>query len=273
MRSNERNILQQPIRHFMNRILRTSLAASMFIASLGAATAQSNVDIGLYQDNGVLEVKVRPEADFDGIFSSLVFTIRWDANSGATLGERLQEVPAAAYMAVNKSGNLREEGSTRYMVYAGFGMTPMSSEGVSWRAGQEYTIARIPVIGQAEFELVNDAYTADKNNNGNFYAACGGADRTGIIYKGLAPSSEDGSVLIQPNPNNGRFILSFSNEVKGDVTVEMVNSIGQSVYNETIRDLEGNYKKEMDLSTQSAGAYYVKIKRGGNTSTHKVIYR
>ena len=51
------------------------------------SSAQNAVDIGLYQNNGVLEVKVRPESDFSGIFSSVVFTVRWDANSGATLGE------------------------------------------------------------------------------------------------------------------------------------------------------------------------------------------
>ncbi len=120
---------------------------------------------------------------------------------------------------------------------------------------------------------MNDAYTAERHNNANFYAALGGGDRTGTIYHGLAATGDDGSVLIQPNPNNGRFTLSFSNIDKGDVTVEIINSIGQSVYNETVRDLEGNYKKEMDLSTMGAGAYYVKLKRNGNSTSHKVIYR
>lgn len=257
----------------MNRLIRTSVFAFALAGTAGWATAQNNLDIGLYQTDGALEVKVRPEADFSGIFSSLVFTIRWDQNSSAGLGEITQDDGVASYMGVQRSGTVREEGGFRYAVYAGFGMTPMSSRGVSWQAGKEYTIARIPVTGQGEFELVNDAYTAERHNNANFYAACGGTDRTGAIYKGLAPASEDGSVLIQPNPNNGRFTLSFTNTDKGDVTVEIINSIGQSVYNETVRDLEGNYRKEMDLSPMGAGAYHVKLKRNGNTTSHKVIYR
>lgn len=257
----------------MNRTIRTTALSLILACTAGLATAQSAVDIGLYQNNGVLEVKVRPQSDFSGIFSSLVFTVRWDANSGATLGESTQEDATAAYMGVQRSGNIREEGSFRYAVFAGFGMTPMSNHGTTWQAGHEYTIASIPVTGQGEFELVNDAYTAERKNNANFYAALGGTDRTGIIYKGLAPASEDGSVLIQPNPSNGRFTLSFMNSEKGDVTVEVINSIGQSVYNETVRDLEGTYKKEMDLTTMGAGAYYVKLKRNGNTTSHKVIYR
>lgn len=257
----------------MNRMIRRSALSFILVTTACLANAQNNMDIGLYQANGVLEVKVRPESDFSGIFSSLVYTIRWDANSSAGLGESAQDADVASYMGVQRSGNVREEGGFRYAVYAGFGMQPLSSRGVSMQAGQEYTIARIPVTGQGEFELVNDAYTAERHNNANFYAACGGTDRTGIIYKGLATSAEDGSVLIQPNPNNGRFTLSFSNIDKGDVTVEIINSIGQSVYNETVRDLEGNYKKEMDLSTMGAGAYYVKLKRNGNSTSHKVIYR
>lgn len=257
----------------MNRLIRSSVLSITLAGAAGFASAQNAVDIGLYQNNGVLEVKVRPESDFSGIFSSLVFTVRWDANSNAGLGESTQDEDVASYMGLERSGNIREEGGFRYAVYAGFGMAPLSSRGTSWQAGREYVIARIPVTGQGEFELVNDAYTSDRQNNANFYAACGGTDRTGIIYKGLAPASEDGSVLIQPNPSNGRFTLSFVNDAKGDVTVEVINSIGQAVFNETVRDLEGSYKREMDLTTMGAGAYYVKLKRNGTTTSHKVIVR
>lgn len=257
----------------MIRTIRTTALSALLLASTGLAMGQQNVDIGLYQHDGILEVKVRPESDFSGIFSSLVFSIRWDSNSSASLGNSTQDEDVAGIMGIDRSGNIREQGGFRYAVYAGFGMRAMSTSGMNWQAGQEYTVLRIPVTGQGEFELVNDAYTADRQNNADYYVSLGGADRTGIIYKGLATASEDGNVLIQPNPNNGRFTLSFANAEKGDVTVEVINSIGQSVFNETVRDLEGNYKREMDLTTMGAGAYYVKLKRNGNTTSHKVIYR
>jgi len=257
----------------MNLSFRAAALSTLLASVAGLSSAQNAVDIGLYQNNGVLEVKVRPESDFSGILSTLVFTIRWDAASEAALSETLLDGPADQLVSITRSGNVRQDGSYKYMVYAGFGMNPLSSRGVTWRAGQEYTIASIPVTGQGEFELVNDAYTADRNNNANFYAACGGSDRTGMIYKGLAPAKEDGSVVIQPNPSNGRFTVSFVNAEKGDVVVEVVNSLGQAVYNETVRQMEGPYRKEMDLTAQSAGAYYVKITRGKETTSHKVIYR
>jgi hypothetical protein len=248
------------------------LAAAMLFTSV-AATAQDQVDVGLYRNGDKLEVRVRPSSNFSGIFSSLVFTIRWDRSSGATLGAVQQEGAPALYLPIAKSGAVRESGSQNYQVYAGFGVTPMDALETSWAAGNEYVIATIPVSGKGEFELLNDTWTNEAANNANYFVSLGGADRTGIIYKGLATAEEDGSVSIQPNPNNGHFIFSFSSAKPMDVTVEIMNALGQSVFNETLREFEGTYRKEMDLTSMSNGVYYLKIKRGGETSTHKIVYR
>ena len=243
------------------------------IFSMGQASAQSQVDVGLHRNGDKLEVHVRPTTSFNGIFSSLVFTIRWDRSTGASLGTIAQEGAAAQYMPVARSGGLREAGSFNYQVYAGFGMTPMDGLGASWTAGEEYVIASIPVTGKGEFELVNDAWTQEPSNNANYYVSLGGADKTGIIYKGLATAEEDGSVSIQPNPNHGVFVFSFSNSSPMDVTVEIMNALGQSVFNDTVRGFEGMYRKEMDLTSMSNGVYYLKVKRGEQNSTHKIVYR
>jgi hypothetical protein len=246
------------------------LALACFIA--GTTSAQ-NVDIGLHRNGDRLEVHLRPTADFDGIVSSLVFTIRWDRSTGATLGTLQQEGAAAQYMPVRRSGGAHEHGTFNYQVFAGFGMTPMASLEEDWKAGEEIVVASIPVSGKGEFELINDAWTREVAHNANYYISLGGQDRTGAIYKGLATAEESGGVTIQPNPNNGRFTVSFASAAPADVTVELHNALGQSVYNETLRAFEGRYTKEMDLTSMSNGAYYLKVKRNGETSTHKVVYR
>ena len=146
----------------LNHILATT-ATAVGLATTGLA--QSPVDIGMYRNGDHLDVYVRPSADFNGIASSLVFTIRWDGSTGATLGTLVQEGPAAQYLPTMRSGAVREVGSQRYQVYAGFGITPMESTGALWRAGREYLIATIPVTGKADFELVNDAWTSEPKNN------------------------------------------------------------------------------------------------------------
>jgi Secretion system C-terminal sorting domain len=168
---------------------------------------------------------------------------------------------------------VREDGNFNYQVYAGFGITPLEGLGATLEAGKEVTIASIPVTGKGEFELVNDAWTGETANNGDYYISLGGADRTGIIYKGLASAEEDGSVSILPNPNHGIFTFSFSCATTTDVTVEVMNALGQSIFNETVRDFQGTYRKEMDITSMSNGIYYLKLKRYGESSTHKIVYR
>lgn len=253
--------------------LRNALAAALIAAAALPLAAQSTVDIGLFRNGDKLEVRLRPSQDFDGILSSLVFTVRWDRNSGASLGAFSQPASAAQSVPMMKSGGVREQGAFNYQVYAGFGLTPLRDLDAPWRANQEVTIATIPVVGKGEFEIVNDAYTAEAQVNANYYVSLGGRDATGIIYKGLATAEEDGSLTILPNPNNGQFTFYFAVATPTDIVVDVVNSLGQSVFSETVRAFEGTYRKEMDLTSMSNGVYYVKVKRNGETSTHKVVYR
>ncbi len=250
-----------------------SLALGLGILMSASAANAQNVDIGLFQNNNQLEVRVKPHADFEGIFSSVVFTIKWDRSTGATLGQVQQEGASKLYIPLMRSGNVHEHGPLNYQVYAGFGTTTMVSHGARWTAGEEYVIATIPVSGKAEFELVNDSWTAVPTNNANYYVSLGGQDHTGLIYKNLATAEEDAHVLIQPNPNKGQFTFSFENGQAMDVTVEVVNSIGQSVFNDAIQGFEGTYRKEMDLTSMSNGVYYLKLKRGENNTVHKIVYQ
>lgn len=256
----------------MNRSISLSLAALAFSFALNTQ-AQGTVDIGLFhEENGQLAVKVRPSADFDGIFSSVVFTLRWDKNTDITLGDAI--VPEHAPLSTRRSGGQRESGTFNYMVYAGFGFEPMSASGARWTAGEEYTILTIPVTGKGTVELMNDEWTGATLNNGDFYASLGGHDKTGTIYKAVATTTDmDGTVSIKPNPNEGVFQFSFFSDEEADIRVEVVNSLGQSSFMDNLRKYSGLYVHDMDLTQMTEGVYYLKITRAGKTSVHKIAYQ
>lgn len=244
---------------------------ALAVAVTGAdGLAQTPVDIGLYRNGNMLDVTVRPQADFSGIASAIVFTIRWEAGSGATLGRIVQEGPVTEYLPIAPSGPLREQGAVNYQVFAGFGMTPMS--GTSWKAGQEYVVASIPFTGKGEFELVNDTWTGQVKNNANFYLSLGGIDHTGIIYKGLAHTDDDGSVSVLPNPNNGQFTFMVELSDKTNLKVEVLSTLGQSLFTDVMNGFEGTYRKDMDIRSMSAGVYFLKVTRGEQTTVHKIVY-
>ncbi len=234
--------------------------------------AQGTMDIGLFNNgNGALEVKVRPTTEFNGVFSSVVFSLRWDKNTDITLGDAVS--PENAPLNTRRSGQLREDGNFNYMVFAGFGFDEMAQVGMNWEAGAEYTILSIPVSGVGAVELVNDNWTNALHNNGDFYVSLGGMDKTGTIYKSLAATADlEGTVMIKPNPNEGHFSFSFISEEPVDLRIEVLNTLGQTAFNENLRGFSGTYVKEMDLTTMSEGIYYLRLTRGATTSVHKIVY-
>lgn len=248
-----------------------AFAAAAFALLPTGLSAQGNVDIGLFHNGGNLEVKARPTTDFDGVFSSVVFTLRWDRSTDLVLGEAV--TPENAPLTTRRSGNVHEEGMFNYMVFAGFGFDVMANNGMRWEAGKEYTILTVPVQGKGSVELVNDDWTGVATNNADFYVSLGGHDKTGVIYKNVAATTDlEGTVVIKPNPNEGLFQFSFVSSEPVDVRVEVVNTLGQSSFSQTLRNFEGTFVKDMDLTHMSEGIYYLKITRGDHTSVHKIVY-
>lgn len=258
----------------MNASTLRNSASALLMCVTSLVSAQSPVDIGLHINNGQLEVHMRPSADFDGILSSTVFTLRWENNANVELGEPAQPAGPATYIPIAPSGAVRDGGTFKYMVFAGFGFEPIRTTGSAWEGGKEYTVLTIPFSGDAVVELVNDNWTNEVTNNADYYVSLGGQDATGTIYqKSVAGTELDGAVTILPNPNDGQFMFSFMVATPSDIQVDVVNTLGQSIFTDTQRGFEGTYRKEMDIRTQSNGIYYLKISRNGEIGVHKIVYR
>ncbi len=74
-----------------------------------------------------------------------------------------------------------------------------------------------------------------------------------------------------PNPNNGRFNLSFELKEKGTTAIEITNKNGQPVYSEKLKNFSGKFSKEMDLSSEEKGIYYLTVKQGKNVLMRKLL--
>lgn len=67
-----------------------------------------------------------------------------------------------------------------------------------------------------------------------------------------------------PNPNNGNFTLK-GNSSAGDVSVEVVNAMGQTVHSETVVNRKGNFETGIHLDV-AAGVYMLRIGNAGQWS-------
>ncbi len=241
-----------------------------------AASAQPNVDIGLYDNgSGQLQVRLRPDGPFDGLVSSIVFTIRWSDASGATLGLVAQQSPQSFYLPTGKSGPMQTDGGYRYQIFAGVSLVTLLDAETAWVGGEEIVLCQIPVNGSAYFEIVNDAWTGDVGHNGDYYISLNGQNRTGSIYsigtQVAALENEFPSITLLPNPTEGAAILTVPVPVGEALTLEVFDLTGRCIVKSVQAPVAGQYRGTLDLGGNADGVYLVKVRVGDTVHTRRLV--
>ncbi|HET6244956.1 MAG: T9SS type A sorting domain-containing protein [Bacteroidetes bacterium] len=83
-------------------------------------------------------------------------------------------------------------------------------------------------------------------------------------------SQEIIELQVFPNPNNGRFNLSFKPFDSDQVMVGIYNNTGKQIMWEKINGTE-SYNNNFDLSTMAPGVYFFKLMYSENTITKKIM--
>ncbi|MEO6166155.1 MAG: fibronectin type III domain-containing protein, partial [Chitinophagales bacterium] len=81
--------------------------------------------------------------------------------------------------------------------------------------------------------------------------------------------SED--VLIYPNPNHGSFSITIKNCADSDVTIDVLNLLGQVVQHIPKQTINNESSEQINLEPTAAGVYFVKIQQGNETIVKKVV--
>ncbi len=84
---------------------------------------------------------------------------------------------------------------------------------------------------------------------------------------GLSEFGLNASMSIFPNPNNGEFTVSFSEINTENLTVQIVNTLGQVVSEGEVV----NNSFEVDIREAGAGIYMIRITDGTNFATKQII--
>jgi PKD repeat protein len=142
-----------------------------------------------------------------------------------------------------------------------------------------------PTQWEWQFNGATPSTSTDQNPKGIVYAncgyfnvtlsatnACGSNQKTlqGIIYvicTGIKESLGIESIQIFPNPNNGTFEVRFSSALPMNLKVDIVNTLGQTVF-----------KSSTDTETSSlhvdgllSGIYYINIRSEKGAFVQKVL--
>lgn len=102
------------------------------------------------------------------------------------------------------------------------------------------------------------------------------ADENDMKRIGKKVGANDGKLTIEkmnfyPNPNTGKFNLSFTLLEKGDAEINILNIDGKNVYYEKLSNFSGNYDKEIDISKNAKGVYFVKVEQGKHAQVKKIV--
>jgi hypothetical protein len=81
-------------------------------------------------------------------------------------------------------------------------------------------------------------------------------------------------VHIYPNPNNGSFNFTYDGEETGDGILQIINTMGQSIYNSAVTVQEGGYNQEIQLGDNyTKGIYIVRLLINGSYHDSRVMVR
>lgn len=83
--------------------------------------------------------------------------------------------------------------------------------------------------------------------------------------------AEEIRLRVSPNPNKGRFNLSFTVDTRADLWIDMIDPGGNKAFSANQANFIGNYSKEISLPQLSSGMYLLRIQHNKKVYIKKVI--
>ncbi|HPE55698.1 MAG TPA: C25 family cysteine peptidase [Bacteroidales bacterium] len=80
-------------------------------------------------------------------------------------------------------------------------------------------------------------------------------------------------ISIYPNPNNGIFTVEFGKVLTQDVTIKVLNTLGQTVYEEAEVSVNSGFARTIDLSSEYKGMYFLVIENYQGSTVNRIIIR
>lgn len=106
------------------------------------------------------------------------------------------------------------------------------------------------------------------------YASIGGYNISGTLP--LATGIDDNAQNISqfnifPNPSDGAFNITFNVNNKSNFKLEVINTLGQKVYEESLTGFSGAYSKQLDVQQFGKGMYMISIADDNSKSTRRAV--
>lgn len=163
-------------------------------------------------------------------------------------------------------GNTGTTPSTPTISQSGLDLTSSSATGNQWYLDG----VLIPgATSQLYSATANGTYTVIVTTGG-----CSSASSAPVVITSVGITEAVNNpygLLIYPNPNDGNFTISFNSSERANYKVEIVNSLGQLIFKEELKDFNGHYSKKMSVVEYGQGIYTISLTNSRNETVKKVV--
>jgi hypothetical protein len=122
-----------------------------------------------------------------------------------------------------------------------------------------------PSIGAGSYSITYN-YT-DANG-------CSGSANDMIVVDGCVGIEEPlvaAGMNVFPNPNNGMFTLTIKDADYSELSVELMSLEGKVISSDMTSNVKGDYTKQLDLTGQANGIYFLRVTANGQTFMQKIV--
>lgn len=107
------------------------------------------------------------------------------------------------------------------------------------------------VSGQGTFLIT---YTVGSGN-------CSSQDTASVTVSVCTGVNENtnGIIMLYPNPTNNEITIAISDAAISELNITLIDLQGKKVYTETVKNINGNYTKQINLEKLAKGVYHTKL--------------
>lgn len=231
-----------------------SLASSSADVTLNVTTEPVSGIVGtdIAENGNGLDLQVdfdAPSSEF-GVLAYRVIAVKSSAAGAFTLNDALN-LPSTAWMVVGATG------ASAYSVV--FEALKTDSDGDQITENQPYTIFVV------SFADTQQATASSMESSANTV--------TLMNYVGLDDLSFFNSLEVYPNPNNGSFTIDMNLSEGHSVAYEITDVKGSVIWASEDGFVEGTISKQVQLSSQADGIYFLKISADEQTTVRKIMIK
>ena len=83
--------------------------------------------------------------------------------------------------------------------------------------------------------------------------------------------NEINNLVVYPNPSSDIFNISFNSIREQNLRIRVFNVIGEDIISDNLHQFIGNYIKQIDLTNNSKGLYFLEIETDKGVINQKLI--